>query len=45
MNYARPGDMVLTLSVSGSSPNVVKAVEWATAHGIFTVGLVGGKRG
>jgi D-sedoheptulose 7-phosphate isomerase len=45
MNYGRPGDMVLALSVSGSSPNVVKAVEWAKAHGLFTASLVGGKRG
>src|SRR6266540_3407838 len=27
MNYARPGDVVLAMSVSGSSPNIVKAVE------------------
>lgn len=45
MNYARPGDMVLVLSVSGNSPNVVKAAEWAKAHGVFAAALVGGKRG
>src|ERR1700683_1342368 len=28
-NYGHPGDIVLALSVSGGSPNVVKAVEWA----------------
>jgi D-sedoheptulose 7-phosphate isomerase len=44
-NYARPGDFVLVLSVSGNSPNVVKAVEWARGHGVFTAALVGGKRG
>ncbi|MBC7570438.1 MAG: SIS domain-containing protein [Spirosoma sp.] len=44
-NYARPGDVVLTLGVSGNSPNVVKAVEWANANGLTTIGLVGGKRG
>lgn len=44
-NYARPGDFVLVLSVSGNSPNVVKAVEWAKQHGVFTAALVGGKRG
>ncbi len=44
-NYARPGDLVLTLSVSGSSPNVVKAVQWANQHGLDTIALVGGKRG
>ena len=45
INYARPGDLVLTLSVSGSSPNVVKALEWAAANGLHTIALVGGKRG
>lgn len=44
-NYARPGDLVLTLSVSGNSPNVVKAVEWANENGLTTIGFVGGKRG
>ena len=44
-NYARPGDFVLVLSVSGNSPNVVKAVEWAKKHGVFTSALVGAKRG
>ena len=44
-NYARPGDFVLALSVSGNSPNVVKAVDWARQHGVFTAVLVGGKRG
>ena len=44
-NYARPGDMVLALSVSGSSPNVVKACRWAKEHGVYVAALVGGKRG
>lgn len=44
-NYARPGDLVLTMSVSGSSPNLVKAVQWANDHGLTTIALVGGKRG
>src|SRR5213596_2124103 len=45
MNYARPGDLVLVMSVSGDSPNVVKAVEWANTSGVRTVALVGGQRG
>jgi D-sedoheptulose 7-phosphate isomerase len=45
MNYGRPGDLVLVMSVSGNSPNVVKAVEWAKQHGLSTVALVGAKRG
>jgi len=44
-NYARPGDLVLVMSVSGNSPNVVKAVEWAKRHGVYIVALIGGKRG
>ena len=44
-NYGRPGDLVLVMSVSGNSPNLVKAVEWANAKGLKTVALTGGKRG
>ncbi len=44
-NYGKPGDLVLGLSVSGSSPNCVKALEWAKKHGLRTVALVGAKRG
>jgi D-sedoheptulose 7-phosphate isomerase len=45
MNYAKPGDLVLVMSVSGNSPNVVKAVEWANSNGVRTLALIGGKRG
>jgi D-sedoheptulose 7-phosphate isomerase len=44
-NYANAGDIVLVLSVSGNSPNVVKAVEWAKQNRVFTAALVGGRRG
>jgi D-sedoheptulose 7-phosphate isomerase len=44
-NYARRGDVVLVMSVSGNSPNVVKAIAWAKANGLTTVALVGKKRG
>lgn len=44
-NYGRRGDIALALSVSGNSPNVVKAVEWARQNGLTTIGLVGAKRG
>lgn len=44
-NYARAGDVVLTLSVSGDSPNLVKAIEWSVAHGLHTIALVGARRG
>ena len=45
MNYAKPSDLVLVMSVSGNSPNVVKAVEWANKNGVHTIALVGGKGG
>jgi D-sedoheptulose 7-phosphate isomerase len=35
------GDLVVAISVSGNSPNVVAAVEWAREHGARTVGLTG----
>lgn len=44
-NFARPQDVLLALSVSGNSPNLVKAFEWAARKGLHTLALVGGKRG
>lgn len=45
MNYGRAGDLVLVMSVSGNSPNVVRGVEWAKQNGLRTIALVGGKKG
>ena len=45
INYARPGDLAMTLSVSGNSPNAVKAIDWAKKNGLRTIALVGSKRG
>lgn len=45
MNYAQPGDIALTMSVSGSSPNLVKALEWAKQNDVYTIALVGGRKG
>lgn len=45
MNLARRGDILMVMSVSGSSPNLVKAVEWAKENGVTTIALVGGKKG
>lgn len=45
MNYAREGDVLFAASVSGNSPNLVKAFEWARKNGVKTVALVGAKRG
>lgn len=44
-NYGRPGDVALSLSVSGNSPNCVKALEWSQRNGLTTVALVGAKQG
>ena len=44
-NYARKGDLLIAASVSGSSPNLVRAFEWANAHGLETAAIVGAKRG
>jgi D-sedoheptulose 7-phosphate isomerase len=38
---ARPGDAVWALSVSGSSPNVLKALTAATAAGALRIGFTG----
>lgn len=44
-NYARAGDLALTMSVSGNSPNLVRALEWGNENGLETIALVGGKKG
>jgi D-sedoheptulose 7-phosphate isomerase len=42
---ARPGDLLIAISTSGNSPNVLRAVEAARATGVATVGLCGGSGG
>jgi D-sedoheptulose 7-phosphate isomerase len=44
-NYGVAGDVLIAISVSGNSPNIVKALEWGKAHGLRTIALVGAKRG
>lgn len=44
-NYGVSGDVLIGVSVSGDSPNLVKTFEWASANGVTTIALVGGKRG
>lgn len=41
MNFGRAGDLVIAISGSGNSPNVLKAVDWANRHGLITFGLTG----
>ena len=45
MNFALPGDMIFVMSVSGNSPNLVKAALWAKENQLRIVALVGEKKG
>ena len=40
-NFANPGDVVMAISGSGDSENVVRAIDYANAAGCYTVGLSG----
>ena len=44
-NYAKAGDIVLTMSVSGNSPNLIMACKWAKENGLHVIALIGGKKG
>ena len=39
--YAQPGDVVLGISGSGNSPNVLRAIEYAKKLGCVTIGVCG----
>jgi D-sedoheptulose 7-phosphate isomerase len=40
-NLATPGDLLIALSGSGNSPNIVRAVEWANRNDLKTFGCTG----
>ena len=40
-NLASPGDLLLAISGSGNSPNILKAVDWSNRNGLTTVGFTG----
>lgn len=40
-SIARPGDVLIAVSSSGRSPNIVRAVDWANANGMRTIALTG----
>ena len=40
-NYAEPGDVLIAISGSGNSKNVLEAVSWANEHGLMTIGMTG----
>jgi len=41
MHYGQPGDLLVAISGSGNSPNVLAAVDWANRHGLTTFGMTG----
>ncbi|MBF0126359.1 MAG: SIS domain-containing protein [Magnetococcales bacterium] len=41
----RPGDVLLGITTSGNSPNVIEAMKTARGMGIVTMGLLGGQGG
>src|SRR3954447_10545419 len=44
-NLASPGDLLIAISGSGNSPNILRAVEWAHAHRLTTAGATRLRRG
>ena len=40
-NFASPGDILIAISGSGNSPNILRAVEWANDHDMTTWGVTG----
>lgn len=40
-SLARPGDVLVVVSSSGCSPNIVRALEWAQQHHMPTIALTG----
>jgi len=40
-NLASPGDLLIAISGSGNSPNVLRAVDWANKNGLKTFGCTG----
>ncbi len=39
--FCREGDVLVAISGSGNSPNVLRAIEYANAHGMKTIGVTG----
>jgi histidinol-phosphate phosphatase family protein len=40
-SLARPGDVLVAVSSSGRSPNIVRALRWAEDHGLQTIAMTG----
>ena len=40
-NFLQPGDVVIAISVSGNSRNIIQAIEYANKNGATTIGFCG----
>lgn len=40
-NFAKPDDVLIVISTSGNSANLIKAVELAKEHGVVSIGVLG----
>jgi len=40
-SQARPGDVLIAVSSSGGSPNIMRALSWARDHGLRTIAITG----
>jgi D,D-heptose 1,7-bisphosphate phosphatase len=40
-SQARPGDVLIAVSSSGRSPNILRALTWAREHGLHTIAITG----
>lgn len=43
--HARPGDVLVVISTSGNSPNILRAIEVAREYGVLVVGMTGASGG
>jgi D-sedoheptulose 7-phosphate isomerase len=41
VNLIRPGDVLIAISASGNSPNVLRAIEYANTRNAVSIGLLG----
>src|ERR1035437_2085968 len=39
--FASEGDVLIAISGSGNSPNIIKAVDWGNKNGLLTIGITG----
>jgi D-sedoheptulose 7-phosphate isomerase len=40
-SYASPGDVLVAISSSGNSPNILNALQWAKANGVVALAMTG----